>query len=588
MADHNHHLRGVERLSTTSALLESAFNFAIRKRPPWAVRHPDDLIPGDAKDLDAAAILHAAGTPYSDSAMLLATRQYYALMRKNSFLETSASIEDRKQACFNKFVDAQSHNRITVKRLNHYLRRPSRMPSLLADVLGSAQMDVFHLLGPEPEVGDWKRFTNAKVYSNGTVQGLRPMKHPKTGLNTPFKDTTAYGKLSEDATVTSTRDCLVKFGRYLCNGEYGKYLLSRHQDGELVTSSQGTTVPKDAVVDRFIAIEPCLNGMAQQGILSMLAYHLKKWGITLRRQERNRELAKEASIIGCNIRGWSTIDLSSASDTITEPLVRYLIPKGWRRLLDAARTNGVTLDGKEVEGYSSYCTMGNAFTFPLQCIIFAALTRSAIKASRCEKRDYRVYGDDIIVPSSASLLLIEALKFAGFIPNVHKSFVHGFFRESCGGDYLHGQDVAPVVLADDILLQTTKHVLFNRLQRSNPEHPLLWPLYESVSRPLYGPAIDRGGVSDSYFECPEYILHDRRRGWYDKKCQTIKFRVPGLVPVSRKVRKTNTIRAYLSALLGAWGERHDLRGSQRYHVRDIQVDMTYRLPEYSPLWYAQA
>lgn len=581
-------MRAIDRNNLVSDLLLSAQNFALAKQPPWSLPSPEDLTATAAKLGDAEAILHASGTSESDSAMLLATRQYYALLKKNSHLEGSTSDEERKEACFDKFRRAQVHNRITVRRLTYYLRRPSRMPASVAELLGSAQLDIFRLLGPEPVIGDWKKFMRAKVFSTGTIQGLANYKRPDTDEITRYKDTTAYGKLSSDTTITSTQQCLQTFGRYLCNGEYGKSILSGHQTGELVECSEGTTVPKDAVVDRFIAIEPMLNAQAQQGILAMFIPYLRKWGITLKLQERNRELAQKASVAGCNASGWSTIDLSSASDTIVYPLVEYLLPKKWLELLDAARTRGVALNGEEVEGYESYCTMGNAFTFPLQCLIFASLTRAAIKACQSDVRDYRVYGDDIIVSSSASLLLLEALRFVGFKPNVQKSFVTGFFRESCGGDFLNGDDVTPVELDKDVLLATTKHILFNHLQRRLPEHPVLDLLYNSCKKPFVGPAMDRAGISEAYFEAPEFIMHSKKQRWYDYKCQSIKYRVPGLVPVSRKVRKTDHTRAYLSALLGAWGERHDLRGSQRYHVRSIVVDVTWRLQRYAPFWYAKA
>lgn len=563
------------------SLLSVAYDYANRKQPPVPLLHYEGVTAEAAKASEAEALSSIASDPNPDSAMLLAVRQYYAFIRKNPFLQGAIDDEERKQNCFKKFVSAQRHNRLTVKRLNHYLRCPSRMPPLIAQLLGRAQMDLFHLLGVEPQLKDWKKFIEAKVFSGGVSQGLSSVRIKHRS----YKDTNAYGKLSPSSTLTTTRDCLLTFARYLCNGEYGKYLLDGRQAGELVTSSRGTTVPKDAVVDRFIAVEPLLNAMAQQGIRAMLDRYLLQWGITLEKQSRNRDLAREASIMGCNPRGWSTIDLSSASDTITDPLVRYLLPKRWYELLNAARTTAVAIEGKEVEGYASFCTMGNAFTFPLQCLIFASLTRSAISMADCGERKYRVYGDDIIVPSSASLLLIEGLKFAGFIPNVHKSFITGFFRESCGGDYLVGNDVAPVTLDSDVKHLTTRHVLFNRLQRCNPWHPALEVLYDTTKDPLVGPAIDRENVVSGYFEAPYHVKSRKTRRWFSKKLHTIVWRVPSLVSTSTKVRRKDKARALLASLSGSPGEYHDLRGSQRFHVKDVLVTVTYRLREYAPHWY---
>lgn len=578
----DHVERGERRERIVASLMSVAYDYADRKLPIINVPPPGDLDANVAKDCDAEALCIYASDTDTNSATLKAVRQYYAILAKNSYVKNCPTAEIRATECYNKFRGMQKHNRIATKRLNYYLWRPSRMPPLLGNLLGRAQLDLFHLLGCEPNIEDWNSFFCAKVFSGGVSQGLKSIRHGSRS----YKDTSAYGKLSETSTITSTRDCLETFARYLCNGEYGKHILSGKQSGKLVTSSRGTTVPKDAVVDRFIAIEPLLNAQAQQGILAMLEYYLRRWGITLHDQRRNTELAKTASTLGCNISGWSTIDLSSASDTITDPLVKYLLPRNWYNLLNAARTKSVAIEGKEVEGYSSFCTMGNAFTFPLQCLIFTALTRAAISLASPGNCEYRVYGDDIIVPSSASLILLEALKFCGFIPNVRKSFIVGFFRESCGGEFLHGDDVAPVMLKEDILKLTTKHVFFNRLQRVDPWHPALDVLYDSVKTPLIGPALSSSECVGSYFEAPPFVKTPRIRRWYSKKLHTIVWRVPGLVPRSIKVNRRDQPRALLASLSGSPGERHDLRGSQRYHVTDILVTVYHRLRDYATLWYA--
>ena len=57
-----------------------------------------------------------------------------------------------------------------------------------------------------------------------------------------------------------------------------------------------------------------------------------------------------------------------------------------------------------------------------------------------------MYGDDIVVPQNAALLVIERLRDLGFSTNRDKTFVTGPFRESCGRDWFQGQDVRPVNL----------------------------------------------------------------------------------------------------------------------------------------------
>jgi hypothetical protein len=56
----------------------------------------------------------------------------------------------------------------------------------------------------------------------------------------------------------------------------------------------------------------------------------------------------------------------------------------------------------------------------------------------------RVYGDDIICPSTQALAVAELLEAFGLRVNQHKSFWRGFFRESCGKEYFKGLDVTHV------------------------------------------------------------------------------------------------------------------------------------------------
>jgi len=57
--------------------------------------------------------------------------------------------------------------------------------------------------------------------------------------------------------------------------------------------------------------------------------------------------------------------------------------------------------------------------------------------------DVHVFGDDLIVPSDYVHQVIGALESADLKVNVNKSFVDGYFRESCGVDAFKGVNVTP-------------------------------------------------------------------------------------------------------------------------------------------------
>lgn len=205
-------------------------------------------------------------------------------------------------------------------------------------------------------------------------------------------------------------------------------------------------VPKNSRGDRSIVVEPPLNGLLQKGIGSYMKDRLKRTGLDLSDQTRNQELARKGSIDG----SLATIDLSMASDCISRNLVWCLLPYDWAVLLDYARTpvveytrNNTLINTFLLEKFSS---MGNAYTFELETVLFYGIAYGVCKHLRLDSTDLRVYGDDIIIPSQGFKLLECVLSVCGFKLNLKKSFMDGPFRESCGSDYLNGIDIRPYYL----------------------------------------------------------------------------------------------------------------------------------------------
>lgn len=193
-------------------------------------------------------------------------------------------------------------------------------------------------------------------------------------------------------------------------------------------------VPKDAKSYRSIVVEPVLTSMYQLAIGAAIERRLRYVGIDIRDQTRNQRLARLGSIDG----SLATIDLSSASDTISYELVRFLLPDDWFDLLRAFRSPQVSYQGNSLT-LEKFSSMGNGFTFPLETLVFYGLCYAVCT----DRGSISVYGDDIIVASSDFPAVSAALSLAGFTVNEKKSFSHGPFRESCGKDYVHGIAVRP-------------------------------------------------------------------------------------------------------------------------------------------------
>lgn len=198
-------------------------------------------------------------------------------------------------------------------------------------------------------------------------------------------------------------------------------------------------VPKSAKEDRTIMVEPLLNTMCQAGIGSYMAARLRRCGVDIRDQTRNQRLARKGSIDG----SLATIDLSSASDTISTELVFDLLGVDWASFLNRFRTGTATYKGASLR-LEKFSSMGNGFTFPLETLIFYALAFGCAVESGAETHDVSAYGDDIILPVGACSLLFDVFAACGFEVNKKKSYTEGPFRESCGADYFQGIDIRPV------------------------------------------------------------------------------------------------------------------------------------------------
>lgn len=216
-------------------------------------------------------------------------------------------------------------------------------------------------------------------------------------------------------------------------------------------------VPKNAKTFRTIGIEPLGNSFVQLGVDFVLKRCLQSWGIDLADQTRNQRAAFLGSLSD-SLKAFATIDLSAASDSLAREVVRALLPAGWYNFLNTLRSPTYNLGGANYV-YEKFCSMGNGFCFPLETLVFA----SVIRASGVPKRDYAVYGDDIIVPQGDALIVIERLNEIGFKTNVDKTFVHGPFRESCGKEYYNGQDVTPFKLDETPLNHEVLCKLHNSL-----------------------------------------------------------------------------------------------------------------------------
>jgi hypothetical protein len=242
-----------------------------------------------------------------------------------------------------------------------------------------------------------------------------------------------------------------------------------HVGHTIVEGNRLSFVPKTTAISRTICTEPNLNMLFQKGIGSFLEQTLaRRFNLYMSDQQFvNRRMARLGSIDG----SFGTIDLSCASDSVSLNLLKEILPPYVYRWLAHTRSPYAILpNGKRIELHM-VSSMGNAFTFPLQTLLFASIVVASygilgipLMDRSSKTMNFGVFGDDIIVVRKSYDFVVKALELFGFEVNVDKSFNTGNFRESCGGDYFRGYDIRGVYLKH---LSTSADVysIINRLVR---------------------------------------------------------------------------------------------------------------------------
>lgn len=206
-------------------------------------------------------------------------------------------------------------------------------------------------------------------------------------------------------------------------------------------------VPKSYKTFRTISMEPATLMYFQQAVLTTLDQqvsrsHYMRNHFGTHDATRNRQLAQAGSFLG----SYATLDLSSASDSVSYDLVKRLFRGTWLyRYLICLRSETTLLPNGKTHEMRKFAPMGSALCFPVETIVFSSICELVTRENRVAG-DYSVYGDDIILPLCAVPHAVDILTALGFRTNGDKSFVgeDDWFRESCGGEFILGQDVTPL------------------------------------------------------------------------------------------------------------------------------------------------
>lgn len=403
-----------------------------------------DKLLGYLRSRNYGALLNWSAIPspqmYDSASSYYGDAQIAALIKKYPFTEAHVPGIDPRGTAVKKFFSAEHRCR----RYNLRARLKRRRFNVHTQIYEYARAYIEKTIGFAPDFTDIYShcdFTGgASMGVSGNKTNFARKFYADRWTATPSAVPYALSALWQNET---TRLSILKeheSGLVCYDREEFRLFISRRVD--LVNCNNITFVPKTALTERSIAVEPLLNGYIQKGVDVHLRERLLARGIDLSSQQVNQFLSRTGSLGGYN--PYCTIDLAAASDSLAIEVVKDLIPPAWYEFLSDIRAPCFSLDGKQYR-YEKFCSMGNGFCFPLQTLIFASVCHAVGRlVNDCINDDFSVYGDDIIVRQNVALVVVEILGDLGFKTNRDKTFITGPFRESCGSDWYDGQDVRPV------------------------------------------------------------------------------------------------------------------------------------------------
>lgn len=343
----------------------------------------------------------------------------YSLIRKS---QRDLVGVDRRASAVALYMEMEQHCSKTNMRLTSRDQQGETWIDSLTShelsMIRSARAWIKRILGP---------LTKAKLnfaYENsGYSQGATTSVKGKDRVNY----TTKYGFRSVDATTDVA--------------QMAPFILSRSESAmideiNVIACTRLTTVPKDSKIDRCIEVQPDLNLFFQKGIGKLIRSRLIRAGFDVDSVQKNVDLAREGSINNL----WTTLDLSSASDTIAREAVKRLLPREWFEFLALFRTTHIEVDGvsHELEKFSA---MGNGYTWELETLLFTGILLAASDGG-----DVIAYGDDMVFETKYRDNVQLLLNLFGFIVNDLKTYSNTCFRESCGSDFWLGVNIRPAFL----------------------------------------------------------------------------------------------------------------------------------------------
>lgn len=364
--------------------------------------------------------------------------------------------QNPRRAAVEKFLQGEAKCRETNLIFGLWKRGEFQFTPFVESVLHTAQRKIQKIVGTVPDINDVRFRFSPGGASTSTKKKDSEIRNLIANMNHCSEE------LASDPLLGAILQTVPAISSFFIeeDGSVDSFLLSVHR-------SRLDFVPKDALTDRIITVEPDMNKFVQNGYGDVLRDRAKRSGIDLSDQSRNQELAR----IGSLTNGIATVDLTNASGTLALSLIEHLWPPEWFDVLMSIRS-GYTQYGSFTFHMNAYAGMGNGTTFPVESITFFCIAEAVVDLLDA-RGPVSAYGDDLIIPSSTYGRVKSVLWALGLEANEAKSFWDGPFRESCGCDWYLGYSVRPAFLRGNVSYRRL-YLLHNHYYRLGDYEAAAW------------------------------------------------------------------------------------------------------------------
>jgi hypothetical protein len=268
----------------------------------------------------------------------------------------------------------------------------------------------------------------------------------KSSIGCPLSRAYLDIKLSDAGAFTGSSECSKWFKEvYLEKDPLLAKIVANMIEGGILEheSLKLTLVPKSWKIHRGITPLTLIALFYSYGVGTQVEEALARCGLDIKRlQEKHAKIIKAYSFRKYNDRlggSHATVDLSSASDSLTSELLNRILPREWYNACKKTFVHQINIGGT-MSYTASVLPMGNGLTFPVETLIFYCLIK-AIKELTRTKGICSTYGDDLIYPSRMHKHVTHIFANIKLKINLDKTYVKYPFRESCGADFYRGYNV---------------------------------------------------------------------------------------------------------------------------------------------------